>query len=119
MDDHKKLTSIFIVPRGSSEWKGNEAGWITASGWAAAGEQLWGNAVVATTDGIFNPGESRLFPKGQEKFATQPSFSSSPIKKGIRKLVPEVIITAFKDWRLKNSQPEIWPIEEKEVLGNK
>lgn len=119
MEDHKKLTSIFIVPRGSSEWKGNEAGWITASGWAAAGEQFWGDAVVATTDGIFNPVESRLFPKGQEKLATQSTLSSSPIKKGIRKMVPEVFITAFKDWRLKKSQPKNWPIEEKEVLGDK
>jgi glycosyltransferase involved in cell wall biosynthesis len=115
--EHKNLTSIFIVPRGSSEWKGNEAGWITASGWAAAGEQLWGDAVVTTTDGLFNPRESRLFPRGNENSPERSSSSST--KKSIRKLVPEVFITAYKDWRLKNSQPEVWPIEEKGVLGDK
>ena len=94
--EHKNLTSIFIVPRGSSEWKGNEAGWITASGWAAAGEQLWGDAVVTTTDGLFNPRESRLFPRGNENppvlsssFSTKKvlenwcrKFLSRPIKTG-------------------------------------
>lgn len=112
-----KKIGLFIVPRGSSEWKGNEAGWITASGWAAAGEQLWGDSVVTTTDGIFNPRESRLFPKGNENSLTRSSSFSS--KKSIRKLVPEVFITAYKDWRLNNSQPEVWPIEEKEVLAGK
>ncbi len=115
--ENKNLTSIFIVPRGSSEWKGNEAGWITASGWASAGEQLWGDAIVTTTDGLFKPKESRLFPRGGENSHIR--NSSSPIKSRIRNLVPEVIITAYKDWRLKISKPKIWPIEEKGALGDK
>ncbi|PRX43495.1 glycosyltransferase family 4 protein [Salegentibacter salegens] len=114
---HKNLTSVFIIPRGSSEWKGNEAGWITASGWAAAGEQLWGNAVVATSDGLFNPRESRLFPRTDENSSVQSSSNSS--KKNIRKLVPEIFITAYKDWRLKNSKPAIWPIEVNDALKGK
>lgn len=114
--EHKNLTSIFIVPRGSSEWKGNEAGWITASGWAAAGEELWGNAVVTTTDGVFKPSQSRLFPKLKENKSTSSSGSS---KKNVRKIVPEILITAYKDWKLKNSKPTVWPIEDNDVLRGK
>lgn len=114
--EHKNLTSIFIVPRGSSEWKGNEAGWITASGWAAAGEELWGNAVVTTTDGVFKPSQSRLFPKLKENKSTSSSGSS---KKNVRKIVPEVLITAYKDWKLKNSKPTVWPIEDNDILKGK
>jgi glycosyltransferase involved in cell wall biosynthesis len=106
------LTSIFIVPRSSFSWRGNEAGWITASGWASAGRKLWGNALVATTDGVFSPDESILFPKGgQSELAIQ-----SPIMRNLRKLVPEVLITALKDWKLKRSKPSVWPIEFDEVL---
>lgn len=114
--EHKNLTSIFIVPRGSSEWKGNEAGWITASGWAAAGEELWGNAVVTTTDGVFKPSQSRLFPKLKENKSTSSSASS---KKNVRKIVPEILITAYKDWKLKSSKPTVWPIEDNDVLRGK
>lgn len=58
---------IFIVPRSSFEWKGNEAGWITTAGWAAAGQQLWGEAVVTTTDGVFSPQKAMLFPQVSKK----------------------------------------------------
>lgn len=113
---HKVHTAIFIVPRASTDWKGNEAGWITASGWAAAGEQLWGEAIVTTTDGVFKPNESRLFPRTKDR--QSPSSSSSPIKK-IRKIIPEILITAYKDWNLKNSKPNIWPIENFDALKDK
>jgi|25_taG_2_1085351.scaffolds.fasta_scaffold00878_11 glycosyltransferase involved in cell wall biosynthesis len=116
---NRKITnsSIFIVPRGSTEWKGNEAGWITASGWAAAGEQLWGDAMVATTDGVFKPDESRLFPRTKEKQLDSSTSGSS--KKNIRKIVPEFLITAYKDWKLKNSKPSVWPIEKDDLLKGK
>ncbi|UBZ06854.1 glycosyltransferase family 4 protein [Salegentibacter mishustinae] len=116
---NRKITnsSIFIVPRGSTEWKGNEAGWITASGWAAAGEQLWGDALVATTDGVFKPDESRLFPR--TKAIQSDSFSSGSSKKNIRKIVPEFLITAYKDWKLKNSKPSVWPIENDDLFKGK
>lgn len=106
-------TSIFIVPRASTAWKGNEAGWITASGWASAGQQLWGEALVATTDGVFTPQESMLFPR--ESGPNRPS----PKARNFRKLVPEFLITGYKDWRLKNSKPEVWPIEREEGLSAK
>jgi len=109
-------TSIFIIPRASTEWKGNEAGWITASGWAAAGKELWGDALVATTDGVFKPSESRLFPRSKGKKTDSSSGSSN---KNIRKIIPEFIITAYKDWKLKNSKPAIWPIEVNDVLKGK
>jgi glycosyltransferase involved in cell wall biosynthesis len=106
-------TSIFIVPRSSSSWRGNEAGWITASGWASAGKALWGEALVTTTDGIFSPDESILFPKGPSIKATSGSNSR------LRNLVPEIFITALKDWKLKRSKPIVWPIEREEILRNK
>jgi glycosyltransferase involved in cell wall biosynthesis len=107
-------TSIFIVPRASTAWRGNEAGWITASGWAAAGQQLWGGAVVTTTDGIYAPQESMLFPRGQQ--------NSSPGRYRrtlFRNLIPEFPITAYKDWKLFRSKPRIWPIEKTELLDSK
>lgn len=102
-------TSIFIVPRGSTEWKGNEAGWITASGWASAGKELWGEALVATTDNVFEPEESRVFPIGSATNKVPKSHRS--YKKTIRKFIPEFFITAIKDFKLKNSKPSVWPIE--------
>lgn len=108
-------TSIFIIPRASTAWRGNEAGWITASGWASAGRTLWGNALVATTDGVFSPDESILFPRG-----VQAGTASSSASRGtLRKLVPEILITALKDWKLKRSKPIVWPIEHEEILKNK
>lgn len=106
-------TSIFIVPRKSTAWKGNEAGWITASGWAAAGEQIWGEALVATTDGVFRPQESRLFPKdGTRRQGTSSRFR-------FRWVIPEVIVTAYKDLQLKLSKPQVWPIENEQLYVNK
>lgn len=107
----KSKTAVFIVPRSSDGWKGNEAGWITASGWASAAEKLWGNVNVATSDGMFTPLESRLFPRGND-------IISLPNPKGkiIRKFLPEFFITAYKDWELMRSKPKIWPIEKSERI---
>src|SRR5688572_16005137 len=104
----KVKSSIFIVPRRSTAWRGNEAGWITASGWALAGKQLWGDAVVATTDGVFAPEVSRLFPRT--------SVNSAPDKASLgklRKWIPEPLITAYKDVSQGLSKPKVWPIEDK------
>ncbi|QOI97862.1 MAG: glycosyltransferase family 4 protein [Flammeovirgaceae bacterium] len=106
-------TSIFIVPRLSTAWQGNEAGWITSSGWASAGEQLWGEALVATVDGIFNPAEARLFPRPVSSSLNKENYSL------IRKSIPEFLITAYKDWRLYQSKKGAWPIENGTVLYNK
>jgi glycosyltransferase involved in cell wall biosynthesis len=108
-----KRAGIFIVPRASTAWRGNEAGWITASGWASAAQQLWGHAIVATTDGIFTPQQSMLFPRGE----------GVARKKGgrfglFRKLVPEFLITGVKDIQLKRSKPKEWPIERQSLLDN-
>lgn len=114
-----KTTSLFIIPRASTAWKGNEAGWITASGWAGAGKQLWDEALVATTDGVFKPHESMLFPRDNRRAASGNSGKRTWYKKNLRALVPEIFITAFKDWRLKNSKPQTWPIELSGQLENK
>lgn len=108
----QKETSIFIVPRASSAWKGNEAGWITASGWAAAGRELWGEALVATRDGVFTPSQSVLFPI----VGTPAPYRSIG---RLRKLIPEVFITAWKDWRLWSSRPTFWPIEDPALIADK
>lgn len=110
----KTKTAIFIVPRSSNGWKGNEAGWITASGWASASQQLWGDAIVSTSDGLFTPQESRLFPRGNHV-----KNSSNPMAKILRKFFPEFCITAYKDWKLKKSKPQIWPIEESVEIHEK
>jgi glycosyltransferase involved in cell wall biosynthesis len=107
-----KRTAIFIVPRSSSSWRGNEAGWITLSGWASAGRTLLGDSLVATTDGVFSPDESILFPKGTGVKST----TKSPAKNFLRKLVPEILITAWKDWNLRKSKPTVWPIESEREL---
>ena len=115
--EKKNKTAIFIIPRSSDGWRGNEAGWITASGWASAGEELWGNSIVTTTDGMFNPCESRLFPRNDNHFFI-PSVTVRP-KSDFRKIIPEVLITAYKDFKLKISKPAVWPIEEMNVVGEK
>ncbi len=108
-----KKISIFIVPRLSTAWQGNEAGWITSSGWATAGEQLWGEAVVGTIDGIFKPSETRLFPRNVG------SETNSANNNLIRKLAPEFLITAYKDLRLYQSKKGVWPIEREELFLDK
>jgi glycosyltransferase involved in cell wall biosynthesis len=109
-------SSIFVIPRASTAWAGNEAGWITAAGWASAGEQLWGHAVVATTDGVFSPMECMLFPRGGNK---NTSATTGGKVKLLRKFVPEFFITAFKDYNLKRSKPAVWPVEQADVLKDK
>ncbi|MCK6618203.1 MAG: glycosyltransferase family 4 protein [Cyclobacteriaceae bacterium] len=106
-------TSIFIIPRLSTAWQGNEAGWITSSGWAAAGEQLWGEAMVATVDGIFNPSEVRLFPRATDTSLNKRNHSV------IRKFLPEFLITAYKDWCLYHSKMGVWPIEHETAFYGK
>lgn len=106
-------TALFIVPRGSSEWKGNEAGWITASGWAGAAGKIFGTSYIATTDGIFSPDESIEFPKGKR----DSNISKKPSR--IRKFIPEIVITAYKDYKLKDSKPKVWPVEEEKFLKDK
>lgn len=110
-----ELTSIFIIPRPSTAWRGSEAIWITASGWASAGRTLWGEALVVTTDGIFSTDETISFPKDAQKSPTSDSAGRSTL----RKFVPEVLITAYKDWKLKRSKPVVWPVEHNDVLKNK
>lgn len=104
---------IFIVPRSSFAWKGNEAGWITTAGWAAAGAELWGEAVVTTTDGVFSPQKAMLFPRISEKIGERNKF------RAFRSLVPEVAITALKDFNLSRSKPREWPIEQNDILKDK
>lgn len=101
-----KSVGIFVVPRSSYSWKGNEAGWITTAGWASAARILFGEAIVATTDGNFTPEECRLFPRGNASNQSQKSKLGS-----LRRFIPEFIITAYKDWKLKKSKPASWPIE--------
>lgn len=101
---------IFIVPRSSYAWKGNEAGWITTAGWAAAGQELWGEALVTTTDGVFSPQSAMLFPRKAQESQERSKLGA------FRKLVPEVAITAIKDFNLKRSKPAIWPIEQNGAL---
>jgi glycosyltransferase involved in cell wall biosynthesis len=107
-------SGIFIVPRSSTAWKGNEAGWITTAGWASASEQIWGDSIIATTDGIFTSKEAMTFPRIKEGKPSQ-SKASLPL----RKFVPEFFITAFKDVMLKKSKPSIWPIENENNLKGK
>lgn len=109
-----KTTSVFIVPRASSAWRGNEAGWITASGWASAGQQLWGEALVATTDGVFSPQESILFPK-----TSGGNRDQKQLVKNFRRFLPEFFITAFKDFQLKKSKPTVWPIERDDRISSR
>lgn len=111
---NKNKTAIFIVPRSSFDWRGNEAGWITTAGWAGAGKQLWGDAVITTTDGVFSPAEVMLFPQ-----VIDHQQSKTTLKTNIRKLIPEVFITALKDWKLKKSKPREWPIENYRGLNGK
>lgn len=97
-------TSLFLVPRSSTAWRGNEGVWIAVAGWAAAGEQLFGHALVATSDGIFTPAEARALPRVG-------GTTRSSWFKPIRQVVPEVFITAWKDVILRNSRPDVWPVD--------
>lgn len=97
----KKTISLFIMPRGSSDWRGSEGLWITVAGWAAAAERKFGKAFILTTDRVATPKEVLQYPLGA------PKTTNSKGKK-ITAFLPLFIITLIKDillWKtsLKNA----------------
>ena len=101
-----KKTALFIMPRSSKSWKGAEALWITAAGWAAAAEMMWNHSLVGTTDTVVKANEVLSYP------VISNSSSSIKINKGWKsRIIPQILITAIKDWKLNRSQPKIWPFE--------
>ncbi|MCA6073423.1 glycosyltransferase [Fulvivirga sedimenti] len=93
MKSDMKKGGIFIMPRSSTAWRGSEALWITAAGWASAAEQILGNARVLTTDGIWMPAEVWDFPRGK-------TDSTGSGTRGISRYFPESMVTTMKDIRL-------------------
>ncbi|MFN3667350.1 MAG: glycosyltransferase [Sediminibacterium sp.] len=91
----KPKSAIMIMPRPSTAWRSSVALWITAAGWAAAAERLFGNAWVITTDCVTGPKEVLTFPaKGIKKSGN-----------GLRKFLPSHLTTLVKDfmlWKGKN-----------------
>ena len=100
----KPKSCVFIVPRSSYSWKGNEAGWISVAGWANAAKELWEEVFIGTTDGVFSPEEVRSFPRKRNE-------DENILYSLTRRFIPEVLITAVKDLRLKVSKPIFWAIE--------
>ncbi|WP_439881744.1 glycosyltransferase [Pontibacter sp. MBLB2868] len=98
---------IFIMPRSSSAWNGAEALWITVAGWAAAVEQRYGKAWIATTDKVASTQEVLHYP-----LVSKGSQNVQSIKqKWYSKIFPSVLKTAIKDWLLYSKQPVKWPLD--------
>lgn len=84
-------SALFIMPRSSRAWRGSEALWITAAGWASAAERIFGHAQVLTTDRISSPEEVWNFPLGEA--GTQGGT-------GLSNYLPGTVVTLLKDLRL-------------------
>ncbi|MEJ5255870.1 MAG: glycosyltransferase [Acidimicrobiales bacterium] len=77
------------MPRPSTAWASAAGLWVTAAGWAAAGERRFGRAWVVTPDAVASPDEA-------VGFATA-HYSSAAHQHRRRQLVPSLLRTAAKD----------------------
>jgi glycosyltransferase involved in cell wall biosynthesis len=81
--------ALFAMPTSSSGQPGPVAVWITASGWAAAARQMWGQAWVVTPEGVLSPEEARGVATGSRlRPATRPTW---------KRHVPRPAATLAKD----------------------
>lgn len=85
-------TALFVMPRSSRAWKGSEALWITAAGWAKAAERRLGRSYVITTDRVASPDEVIHYP-----LESAPGGEGGT---GLSRYLPEVLVTGLKDLRL-------------------
>jgi glycosyltransferase involved in cell wall biosynthesis len=88
-------SGVFIMPRNSTAWRGAEALWITAAGWASAAKRLWGNSVVITADRTADPSEVIYYPLGSPVSGSKPSAPKAT-------WLPLFVKTGLKDvllWR--------------------
>ena len=83
--------AIFVNQLGRGGQIGPIASWVTIGSWAAAAEQRYGNAWMATTDGVLAPDEAIAR-------ASRPVRSSNAVPSW-RRHVPEPAITLLKDMR--------------------
>ncbi|WP_324719189.1 glycosyltransferase family 4 protein [Salinimicrobium sp. HB62] len=90
----KDSVAYFVMPRSSTDWKGAEGLWITTAGWAAAGERIFGESYVLTTDRAEKPSEVVKYPLGKNGVT-----NTSPLKKMAR-FFPLEIITFVNDFLL-------------------
>lgn len=90
----KNKTALFVMPRKSSAWKGAEAMWITAGGWAAAAKRLFGEAIIFTNDTSATPKEILSYPVNSSKDKNQKKRSI------LVRYSPEIIKTLYKDFLL-------------------
>jgi len=90
------------MPRDSKAWAGSEALWITAAGFAAAGDEIFGSAKVSTRDILASPEEVRNFPLNKPLDFKSPTKSKYPF-------VPVILKTLLKDFLLYKSKPNSWP----------
>lgn len=109
----KNKSALFIVTRSSKQWKGAEGIWIMMAGWAQAAQDLWGHSLVCTTDRIFTAEETLSLADSQSQSKNISKASN------IRKIIPEILITIYKDIRLYLSKPKKWPIEKELEKGLK
>lgn len=84
-------TALFVMPRSSRDWKGAEGLWITTAGWAAAGQRMFGNSYVLTTDRVAEPEEVVKYP------LTGSGPTTNSLLKRISKFFPKVAVSLVND----------------------
>lgn len=92
------------MPRNSRAWRGAEALWVTAAGWAGAAEQHYGSSWIGTSDTVAKAEDVLHYPLGSTTVVNTD-------KKGKYPWLPMVFKTLLKDILLKRSQPKEWAIE--------
>ncbi|WP_208028128.1 glycosyltransferase [Rhabdothermincola sediminis] len=80
---------VAVMPRPRTAWPSAAGLWVTAAGWAAAGERCFGRGWVVTPDATASPEEAVGFATAHYTSATR----SSPRDR----LMPPVVRTAVKD----------------------
>jgi glycosyltransferase involved in cell wall biosynthesis len=96
MKNSRAKSGVLIsMPRASSAWRGSEALWVTAAGWASAAERFFGHAWVLTTDRIASPAEVIRYP----------TENPGRVSRMLRiPFVPATVVTLIKDFLLWKSR---------------
>lgn len=84
-------SAIFVLPTTTDAQIGPVAGWISASGWAAAAERQMGSAWIVTRQGVLTVEQTR-------ERAAGPGSSTGGARR-VRGLIPTALKTLVKDAR--------------------
>src|SRR5262245_30454034 len=102
-------TALIVMPRSSRAWRGSEALWITAAGWASAAARRFGKAWVITPDRIAEPSEVSGYPLGDSSVSR--SLNSNWMPEIGRQIAKDLVLWWNGNWKI-GEDPARWSGED-------